>query len=83
MVQDFIVEYVKLIAKYPDVIKINEESIDENLSELFLYVHPEDIGKVIGKDGRMISSIKTLISGCKPKGGPSYKVSVKAIENAK
>jgi len=82
MVQDFIVEYVKLIAKYPDVISIDLQEIDENLSELFLYVHPDDIGKIIGKDGRMISSIKTLISGCKPKGGPSYKVSVKAIENA-
>jgi predicted RNA-binding protein YlqC (UPF0109 family) len=82
MVQDFIVEYVKLIAKYPNDISIESVEIDENLSELFLYVHPDDIGKVIGRDGRMISSIKTIISGCKPKGGPSYKVSVKAKENA-
>ncbi len=82
MVQDFIVEYVKLIAKYPEEISIESQKIDENLTELFLYVHPSDIGKVIGRDGRMISSIKTIISGCKPKGGPSYKVSVKAKENA-
>jgi len=81
MVQDFIIEYVKLIAKYPDVISIESNVIDENLTELILYVSPEDIGKVIGKDGRMISSIKTIISGCKPKGGPSYKVSVKSTEN--
>ena len=82
MVQDFILEYVKLIAKYPDIVSIETVDIDENLSEIFLYVHQEDIGKVIGKEGRMISSIKTIISGCKPKGGPSYKVSVKAKENA-
>ncbi len=81
MVQDFIVEYVKLIAKHPNDISIESNPIDENLTELILYVNPEDIGKVIGKDGRMISSIKTIISGCKPKGGPSYKVSVKAKEN--
>jgi len=55
--------------------------IDENLTELILYVNSEDIGRVIGKDGRMISSIKTIISGCKPKGGPSYKVSVKTKDN--
>ncbi len=82
MVQDFILEYVKLIAKYPDIVSLKTVEIDENLSEIFLYVHQEDIGKVIGKEGRMISSIKTIISGCKPKGGPSYKVSVKAKENA-
>jgi len=81
MVKDFIVEYVKLIAKYPDIISIESNPLDENLTELILYVHPDDIGKIIGKDGRMISSIKTVISGCKPKGGPSYKVSVKAKEN--
>jgi len=81
MVQDFIVEYVKLIAKNPDVISIESNVIDENLTELILYVSPEDIGRVIGKDGRMISSIKTIISGCKPKGGPSYKVSVKTKDN--
>ena len=81
MVQDFILEYVRLIAKHPEVISIESNVIDENLTELILYVSPEDIGKVIGKDGRMISSIKTIISGCKPKGGPSYKVSVKPAEN--
>ena len=81
MVQDFIVEYVKLIAKHPDNISIESNPIDDNLTELILYVHPEDIGKIIGKDGRMISSIKTVISGCKPKGGPSYKVSVKPINS--
>lgn len=78
MVQDFIVEYVKHIVKYPDAVLIDANVLNENLTELLLYVHPEDIGKVIGKDGRMISSIKIVISGCKPKGGPSYKVSVKA-----
>ncbi len=81
MVQDFIVEYVKLIAKHPENISIESNPIDDNLTELILYVHPEDIGKIIGKDGRMISSIKTVISGCKPKGGPSYKVSVKSINS--
>jgi len=81
MVNDFIIEYVKLIVKYPDILKIEEHTIDENLTELILYVHPDDIGRVIGKDGRMISSIKTVISGCKPKGTPNYRVNVKPIPN--
>jgi predicted RNA-binding protein YlqC (UPF0109 family) len=34
--------------------------------------------KLIGKDGKMINSLKTLISGCKAKDGKSYRVTVKA-----
>jgi len=40
----------------------------------------EDIGKLIGKEGRMINSIKAVISGCKAKGGKNYRVNVKAAE---
>ncbi len=81
MVKDFIVEYVRLIATHPDVLKIESAPIDESLTEITLYVHPDDVGRVIGKDGKMISSIKTVISGCKPKGGTNYKVNVKPVEN--
>ncbi len=81
MVKEFIVEYVRLIAKYPNVLDIKSNKIDESLTEITLYVHPQDVGRVIGKDGKMISSIKTIISGCKPKGGTNYKVNVKPINN--
>jgi len=36
------------------------------------------VGKLIGKEGRMINSIKTVISGCKAKGGVNYRVNVEA-----
>ncbi len=35
---------------------------------------------VIGKDGKMINAIKTVIIGCKAKDNTSYRVTVKAIE---
>jgi predicted RNA-binding protein YlqC (UPF0109 family) len=63
-----------------DYQELTQQTIDENFAEITLYVHPYDVGRVIGKDGRMISSIKTIISGCKPKGGANYKVNVKPIE---
>ena len=39
-----------------------------------------DTGKLIGKDGKMINAIKTVIIGCKAKDNTSYRVTVKAIE---
>ena len=81
MVKEFIIEFVRLIVDYPDKIKIESEQINDGLSEITLYVHPNDVGRVIGKEGKMISSIKTLISGCKPKGGTNYKVNVKPFRD--
>jgi len=80
MVQEFIIEYVKLIVEHPELVTIKEQKIDDSLTELLLFVHPDDVGKVIGKDGKMISSIKTVISGCKPKGTPNYRVNVKPAQ---
>jgi len=81
MVKEFIVEFVKLIVNHPDTIKIESEPLNDELTEITLYVHPTDVGRVIGKDGKMISSLKTLISGCKPKGGTNYKVNVKPFKD--
>ena len=81
MVTDFILEYVRLIALHPEVITIESSFLDEETDEITLYVHPEDVGRIIGKDGKMISSIKTVISGCKPKGGKNYKINVKPMKN--
>ena len=79
MVEDFVLSYSKLIVKYPDVLKLETQKLDENLDEIILYANAEDVGKLIGKEGKMINAIKTLISGCKAKGSKNYRVSIKAI----
>jgi predicted RNA-binding protein YlqC (UPF0109 family) len=53
---------------------------DEAFEEITLYADAEDVGKLIGREGRMINAIKTVISGCKAKGGKSYRVNVQAVE---
>lgn len=79
MVIDFVAEYARLITAYPDDVRV--EIFDGNdLSEIVLYAHPDDIGKLIGKEGNMIGAIKTLISGCKAKDGKSYRINVESAE---
>ena len=76
MVENFVAEYARLIASYPEDISVEAEQGDE-MVEITLYANQEDVGKLIGKDGRMIGAIKTVISGCKAKDGLSYRINVK------
>ncbi|HEY9189563.1 MAG TPA: KH domain-containing protein [Sulfurovum sp.] len=80
MVKDFLLSYTKLLVNNPEDISIEISRIDEGFDEITIFANSEDIGKLIGKEGRMINSIKTVISGCKAKGGTNYRVNVKASE---
>ena len=60
----------------PDEIEIAELEGDGNASVLELSVHPDDVGKVIGKRGRMIRSIRTLSKAAGQREGKSYSVEV-------
>jgi len=80
MVEDFIKEFTLLLVDKPELVKIENNEIDDSYSEITIYAHKSDTGKLIGKEGKMINSLKTVISGCKAKDNRSYKIMVKAIE---
>lgn len=81
MVEDFLFEYAKLISDYPEKISFKKVHLDENFVEIIIYADKVDTGKLIGKDGKMINAIKTVIVGLKAKDPTSYRVTVKAIES--
>lgn len=80
MVEDFLKQYANLIADYPNKISIEKKYLDDSFVELVIFADQVDVGKLIGKNGKMISAIKTVISAYKSKDNISYKVTVKAIE---
>jgi len=67
-----------MIANYPEDIQVEAHDGDEMI-EIVLHANQADVGKLIGKEGKMIGAIKTLISGCKAKDGKSYRINVEAI----
>ena len=78
MISEFVAQFAKLIASYPDDVRIEVKEGDE-VTEILLFANQADIGKLIGKEGKMIGAIKTVISGCKAKDGVSYRINVEAV----
>jgi len=58
--QDFVETVVKAIVDHPDDVK-TKRSVDEMGVLIELTVHAEDMGKIIGKEGRTAKSIRTLL----------------------
>jgi len=75
MIADFVAQFAKLIASYPEEVRVEVKESGE-VTEIVLYANQSDIGKLIGKGGKMIGAIKTVISGCKAKDGVSYRINV-------
>lgn len=82
MVEKFLEEFARLIVQNVDSVRVERKEIEENFIEVIIYADKSDTGKLIGKDGKMINSLKTLISGCKAKDGKSYRITVKANDAA-
>lgn len=75
-VQNFLEAYVKKIVKNPDEVTIIVNKGERSDYMLCIEVAEEDVGKVIGKDGKMVSALKNVISACKAKDNVSYELVV-------
>ena len=67
MVEKFIEEYAKLIASEPENVSVSRVNLGENFDEIIVRTSKNDTGRLIGKDGKMINALKTLITGYKAK----------------
>jgi len=78
VVEEFVEHYARMIVSYPDDIKVQSRIVDDT-NELVILSNRADVGKLIGKEGKMIGAIKTVISGCKAKDNTSYRINVESI----
>ncbi len=58
--QDFLNYIVSLIVDHPEDIKIEERSLGENISQYIISANGEDMGKIIGKEGKIIQAIRNV-----------------------
>jgi hypothetical protein len=66
-------EFIEFIAKHlvdnPDSVTIEEKQPDENKIVLTLKVGADDVGKVIGKQGKTAQAMRTLLTAIAAKEG--------------
>ena len=56
-----LVEYlVKSLADHPDEVVVTENESEDNIT-LELKISPDDLGKIIGKNGNTINAIRTVV----------------------
>ena len=76
--KDTLLFLVASIVDHPDDVSVIEE-VNEDRTILRLTCHPEDMGKVIGKSGRIIRAIRDLVKLIAAKRGVYAEVEL--IEN--
>lgn len=64
---------VKSLVKEPDMVSVKEFLGDEEVIQLEIIVHEDDMGSVIGKGGKMASALRVLIQAA------AYNMDIKRV----
>jgi predicted RNA-binding protein YlqC (UPF0109 family) len=59
--KDLIIVIAKALVDHPDEVRVNVVEKDDRF-EYRLSVHPDDVGKIIGKQGRIAKSLRTVVT---------------------
>ena len=59
--QPLVETLVKAVVEFPDAVVIEEE-LNGGTRTFFVRVAGEDVGKIIGKSGRVVSAIRSVVS---------------------
>ncbi|MGI6455767.1 MAG: KH domain-containing protein [bacterium] len=52
----------KSLVRFPDEVVVTEKVLEDNTLEYTLKVNPEDMGRVIGKNGKTAQALRMLVS---------------------
>ncbi|PZE22479.1 KH domain-containing protein [Paenibacillus xerothermodurans] len=74
--KDLITVIAKALVDHPDEVKVNVDE-DEREVTFKLSVHPDDVGKVIGKQGRIAKALRTVVTSAAVR--ESKRVSVEIV----
>jgi predicted RNA-binding protein YlqC (UPF0109 family) len=73
--KDFLIQIVQALVDNPEQVRVNEiEAAQEIVLEL--RVAKNDMGKIIGKQGRTANAIRTLLNAVSGKAGKRYMLEI-------
>lgn len=59
--KDFLIYLLKNIVDHPDDITVDEQPLGDYSSQLTIHANQEDIGKIIGREGKIIQALRSLV----------------------
>ena len=74
--KEILVDIAAAIVDHPDDVTVNEEQRGEDVV-LTLSVHPDDMGMVIGRHGRIAKAIRSVMKAAATTAGKKVNVEIK------
>ncbi len=74
--KEFVEYLVKRLVKYPDEVSVDVRTDGEDGETIYVKVAESDVGKVIGRQGKIIMSMRTLVKAAATKQGKKYSVEI-------
>lgn len=72
----FVSELVKPLVLKPEEVKVETTSQEGNNYQIQVTVDAEDLGRVIGRKGRIANSIRTIVHACAARNGDYIDISI-------
>ena len=76
----FLLDVLTPVLEHPNALRI-EVKEDGRKRDVFIHAEPKDRGRIIGKSGRMISSLRTICQAAGEKSGLRVNVEIFEEEN--
>lgn len=76
--KDLLLYMAKSLVDDPDRVQVNETESEDGSLTLELHVAPEDMGKLIGRQGRIAREIRTIVKSVAQRTG--QKVTVEIVD---
>ncbi len=80
-IQDAVKTIVESLVTHPEDVEITSEEKEDARLRINIRVNPEDRGRVIGRQGKTINALRTVIKAAAVK--TNQKVNIKVIEDEK
>jgi len=77
--EKFVGDLVKPLVLKPEEVVVKQFGADENISVQVL-VDPEDLGRVIGKKGRIANAIRTIAYACAARDNVRLEITIDEIK---
>lgn len=74
--KEFVEYLVKRLVKYSDEVSVYVRPDGEDGETIYVKVAESDVGKVIGRQGKIIMSMRTLVKAAATKQGKKYSVEI-------